>query len=100
MSLTWVIIGSLVQVMLAMFLFMLVGFSASSIVNSNSLSKLQMGVLNLSLYALPATCMLSAAMVIYYYCVGASARAYWWYLLPMLLAAVYLVYASLLNGRS
>ncbi|QEY15907.1 hypothetical protein D0C16_07945 [Cellvibrio sp. KY-GH-1] len=98
MSLTWVIIGSIAQLMLAFFLFMLVVFSAAGIANNNeALKPIHLTLLNLSIYLLPALCLISAGVVIYEYRNGGSAIAYWWYLLPVVAAVVYLVYAVNLN---
>lgn len=100
MAITWVIIGSIGQLMVAMFLFMLVAFSAGGIANGNSLSKRQMSVLNLSIYALPATCLLSAGIVIYFYCTGASVIAFWWHLLPLGATVAYLLFVSTIGGTN
>ncbi len=98
MSITWVIIGSIAQLMLAFFLFMLVVFSAAGIANNNeALKPIHLTLLNLSIYLLPALCLISAGVVIYQYRSGGSAIAYWWYLLPVVSAAIYLVYAVNLN---
>lgn len=98
MSLIWVIVGSILQLMLALFLFMLVAFSGGGIANDGSLRKIQIGVLDLSLYALPASCFIGSGIVIYYYATGGSAYAYWWYVLPILMAAAYLFYAMNIAG--
>lgn len=93
MSLLWVILGTIAQLMLAVFLFMVVAFSAGDIFNNDSLNKLQMTILNMSLFVLPGICILSAGMVIYYYIVGGSSTVYWWNIVPVISAALYLIYA-------
>lgn len=97
MSLTWVIIGSIAQLMLAGFLFMLVAFSAGGIVNNGSIKPFQLAILNLFIYLLPASCLVSAGVVIYQYRHGGDAQVYWWYLLPVIAAVIYLVFAIKLN---
>lgn len=86
--------------MLAMFLFMLVAFSAGAIANGNSVSRRQMRILNLSIYALPATCVFSAGIVVYLFCIGADVAAYWWHLLPMGATVAYLLFTSSIGGSN
>ena len=93
MSLTWVILGSLFQLGLAGFLFMLVVFSAGGIANSGTATRLQMGILTLSAYLLPFLCLLSAGLVIHSYRAGGDAQAYWWYAMPVAAAVGYVIYA-------
>ena len=63
MSSGWLILGTIGQLLLAYFLFMVVVFSGAGIANGNNLGKLQLMLLNLSMYVLPAVCVLSAGMV-------------------------------------
>lgn len=94
MSLTWVIIGTIAQLMLAFFLFMLVAFSAGGIVNRKEpLKPIQSSLLNLSIYLLPGLCLVSALLLIYGYRHEWNATTYWWHLLPIAAAAIYLTYA-------
>jgi hypothetical protein len=93
MSFGWTLIGTIAQLMLALFLFMVVVFSASGIANGASLGKFQMGVLNLSMYVLPALCVLSAIIVVYLHRHGGSAMSYWWYAMPLAATGLYLAYA-------
>ena len=98
MSLTWVIIGAIAQLMLAFFLFMVVAFSAGGIVNrSEPLKPIQISLLNLSIYLLPALCLVGAIMLIAGYRNDWSTATYWWHLLPIAGAAIYLTYAIKLN---
>ena len=97
MALAWVIGGTIAQLLLAMFLFMFVAFSASGIGNVRTLTPLQDVLLTLSLFALPGSCLISATAVIYSYRTGAGPMSYWWHALPAVLAAIYLTYALLLN---
>ncbi|MEO8998632.1 MAG: hypothetical protein ABI227_06665 [Rhodanobacter sp.] len=100
MSSGWLILGTIGQLLLAYFLFMVVVFSGAGIANGNNPGKLQLMLLNLSMYVLPAVCVLSAGMVLYLYKHGGSVLSYWWYALPLAVAALYLVYAISLNSRS
>lgn len=98
MSLGWVIAGTAGQVLLGVFLFMVVIFSGAGIVNGHNLSPFQTGILNFSMYALPALCVISACVVLYLYHIDGSASSYWWYAVPVIAAAVYLIYAIHLNN--
>lgn len=100
MSSGWLIFGTIAQLMLAYFLFMVVVFSAAGMSNTASLGRLPLVILNLSMYVLPALCVLSAGIVLYLYKHGGSAASYWWYALPLVALAVYLIYAIGLNSRS
>jgi hypothetical protein len=97
MSLGWTVVGTIAQLMLALFLFMLVVFSASGVANDGSLGKFQLGILNLSIFLLPALCVLSALIVCMLHWRGAGAMAYWWYALPLVGTAVYLGYVIVLG---
>jgi hypothetical protein len=98
MSLTWIIIGSVAQLFLAFFLFMVVAFSAAGIMNNGPVGPVHSFVLNLSIYALPLLCFISAGIVIsHYYRGGSNLQVYWWYLVPVVAAVIYLVYAVKLN---
>ncbi|MGN6578697.1 MAG: hypothetical protein ACTHJ1_01755 [Bordetella sp.] len=98
MSLRGVILGTVLQIMLAYFFFMLVVFSAAGIANAGGLSKFQAGVLDFSIYALPATCLVSAGIVLCFYKSGAGPSSYWWYAAPLAALVLYFVYAVNLNG--
>lgn len=65
MSLGWVITGTLGQLVLGVFLFMLVAFSGGGIANGNTVRKFQLGVLDFSMPVLPISCALSAGIVLY-----------------------------------
>jgi hypothetical protein len=97
MSFGWTLAGTIAQLLLALLLFMFVVFSASGIANAGSLSKLQLGILNASLYLLPALCVLSAIIVVYLQRHGGSAMSYWWYTMPLMATVLYLVYAIILS---
>lgn len=98
MSLTWVIIDTIAQLMLAFFLFMLVAFSAGGIVNRKEpLKPIQSSLLNLSIYLLPGLCLVSALLLICGYRNNWSTATYWWQLLPITATAIYLAYAIKLN---
>ena len=92
MSFGWTLAGTIAQLVLAPFLFMVVVFSASGIANSASLDKLALGILNLSMYLLPALCVLSALIVMYLHGHGGRAVSYWWYAMPFAGPLIYLGY--------
>ena len=89
MSLIWVIVGSLAQLCLAFFMFMLAAFAGGGIANGNSLTPMQLRILDWSLYFLPGSCVISAVTVIVLYFRGVGAEGYWWYLLPVVAVAIY-----------
>ena len=100
MSLLWVIFGTVVQLVLAMVFFMFVVFSSAGIANGHALTKLQNGILDFSLYALPLSCVLSAGLVLLLYWKGSGTGAYWWYVLPAVAAVAYLTFALVLNAHA
>lgn len=100
MSFGWTLLGTIGQLMLANFLFMLVVFSGGGIVTGNQLSRLQLKILDLSMFALPAACALSVVIVIYLHWRGGSAMSYWWYAMPLAATALYLAYFTALIHRS
>lgn len=100
MSFGWTLLGTFGQLMLAYFLFMVVAFSAGGVASESRLGKLQMKILDLSIFALPAACVLSAAMVLYLDWRGGSAMSYWWYAMPLAATALYLGYVIALGRRS
>lgn len=95
-----VIVGTVLQLMLAFFLFMLVAFSGGGVANGAALSKLQLGVLDFSLYALPASCLVSAGIVFYLYMRDAGPGSYWWHGLPVVATAVYVLYVFHLGNQA
>ncbi len=74
MSLIWVIIGSIVQELLAVPLVMFAAVSA--------------GAWNGILFILPLSCIFSAGIVIYYYFHGGTSAVYLWYALPVFLCLI------------
>ena len=99
MSLTWTLLGTLAELALAGFLFMLVVFSAGGLANGAALGRFALGVLNLSMFLLPALCVLSAGIVIWLHLHGAGSAAYAWYALPLAATALYLACVVML-GRA
>lgn len=99
MTLGWTIFGTVAQLMLGFFLFMLVVFSASGIGNAGKLGRIELSILSLSMFALPATCAVSALAVLYLYWHGGGAASYWWYGFPLAVTALYLAYAICLSKR-
>jgi hypothetical protein len=97
MSFGWTVVGTFAQLMLAIFLFMLVVFSAGGLANGASLGRFQLGILNLSIYLLPALCILSAIIVAYLQWRGGGAWSYGWYAMPLVATVLYLGYAIMLG---
>ncbi|MEP6897848.1 MAG: hypothetical protein ABI870_04905 [Rhodanobacter sp.] len=97
MSFGWVLLGTMGQLMLAYFLFMVVVFSAGGIANGARLGKFHSGMLTLSIYLLPALCLVSAGIVLYLHGHAGSAASYWWYAMPLAATALYLAYAIALS---
>ena len=75
----WVVVGTLAQLMLGLFLFMLVVFSASSMDGVGKLAGVHSKILTLSLFGLPATCVVSAGMLIHLYRTGGGPSSWWWH---------------------
>lgn len=97
MSFGWTLLGTIGQLMLAYFLFMVVIFSAGGVANDAQLSNFHLRILTLSIYLLPALCLVSAGIVLYLHGHAGSAASYWWYAMPLAAAALYLAYAIALN---
>jgi hypothetical protein len=94
MSLEWLIAGTIGQLMLGMFLFMLTIFGGAGAADHASragkqLSLLQSLVIDWSIYTLPALCFISAGIVVYLYKNGGGALSYYWYLPPIVVAILY-----------
>jgi hypothetical protein len=100
MSLTWTVLGTFGQLLLAYVLFMLVAFSAGGLANGMTLGKLHSGILNASIFVLPGLCVASAVIVIGLHVAGASASAYAWYALPLAATAAYLAYLAALGRHA
>lgn len=100
MSLAGIILGTILQLMLAYVMFMLVAFSpfGAGAGGGAKPSDLQMGIINFSLYALPATCLVSAGIMVYLYLHGSGPSSYWWHGLPLVAAALYVFYVLNLGG--
>lgn len=92
MSLVWGVIGLILQLFLAYFLFMLVVYSAGGVANGEALTRWQTAIFDGSMFVLPSLCLGSAALVIYGYRAGWSAHAYWWYAVPIVAATGYVLY--------
>jgi hypothetical protein len=94
MSLIWVILGSISQLCLSVFVFMLTAFMGGGIANGRDLSSLQSKIIDLSLFVLPCLCLISAGIVIYQYSNSGTSSAYWWYSMPIIATIAYVIYAS------
>ncbi|WP_444995488.1 hypothetical protein [Aliikangiella sp. IMCC44359] len=97
MSFWGVVIGSAGQAILAFFLFMLVAFAGGGAVNgrSKSIGEFSLSILNLSIYLLPLSCVISAGIVIYSYSFGyTSSYFYYCYVIPLVLALFYGFFVS------
>jgi len=100
MSIVWTLLGTFGQLMLACVLFMLVAFSAGGLVSGGQFRRIQVKILDLSLFVLPGACALSAMIVLYLHCRGSSALSYLWYALPLVTLALYLAYLRTLVQQS
>lgn len=101
MSFGWTVAGTVGQLMLGYFLFMLVVFSACGLGDGAKLSRLACVILDKSMYVVPALCPLSAVIVIYLHRHGDGPASYLWYAMPLGGAALYLSYfAALVQGRN
>lgn len=97
MSFVWTLLGTIAQLMLAYLLFMLVVFSAGGLANGVALGKFQLGILNLSIFLLPALCLLSACIVIYLHLRAGGAASYAWYAMPLVATVLYVAYVTWLG---
>lgn len=94
MSSAWVIVGTIGQLFLGMFMLLITIFGGAGVVDHASragrtLSSLQSGIIDWSIYLLPALCFASAGIVIYLYKHGGGVSSYWWYLPPVIASGLY-----------
>lgn len=99
MSFTWTLLGTIGQLLLAYLLFMLVAFSACGFGSGGQLGKADVRILNLSIYLLPAMCVLSAGIVIGLHLLGGGVASYGWYVLPLAGMLLYVAYTTMLSRR-
>ncbi len=99
MTIGWTLLGTFGQLMLGYLLFMLVAFSAGGLATGNQFRPAQVRLLDLSLFALPGACVLSAVIVLCLHWAGGGARSYGWYLLPLIATGSYLAYFNALVGQ-
>ncbi|GAA6170264.1 hypothetical protein [Sessilibacter corallicola] len=92
MSVLWIIIGTIFQLMLSMFIFMLAAVVGGSFANGNNLSESKLKVLNLSLFVLPGLCIVAAGIVIYQFFSGGTNNSYFWYGLPIIGVMLYFIF--------
>ena len=95
MTIAWTLAGTIGQILLAYFLFMLVVFSAAGIANNLVLGTWQLRILNVWIFL--ALCVLSAIMVMYLHARGGRAACYWWYALPVAATCLYILNAVALT---
>lgn len=100
MSWGWTLLGTFGELMLAYVLFMLVAFAGGGIANGEALSPGKLKMLDLSMFALPGACVLSALLVLCLHGCGGSVRSYAWYALPLAVTAAYLGYLGLLARQA
>lgn len=98
MTLGWFIAAIFGQVMLGGFLLMLVVVSACSMDGIDKLAGVHSKILNLAIWLVPGSCVLSTGMLVYLYRHGGGA-GWWWQAMPVLVGAVYLIYALRLGRR-
>ncbi len=89
MSYGWVVFGTIMQLTLSLFLFMLAAFAGGGVANGRNFSDGLMKIIDLSIYLLPATAIFAAGIVIYQYNNDGSVYNYWWYSFPILSAIIY-----------
>ena len=89
MTLTWVITGSILEAILAMFLFMLAIFNGAGRTNKGGLSKSKLSFLDRAIFILPALCFISLGIVIYLYNINGSTYSYYWYAMPLIATVFY-----------
>ena len=100
MNLWIVIAGTIGLISLAMMLFMMTAFTGGGIVNLNSsISKTTIKILDISMFALPATCIVAIAVIWIGYVNGADSKFYWWFVLPAPFIVLYFEFASRLSRR-
>ena len=88
MTLLWVVIGTIAQIILLGFLAMLAIFAGGGYANAPR-SQLKTKLLDLSMLALPGSCLVAAGIVIYLYNNGGGVHSYWWYALPLAMTLIY-----------
>lgn len=92
----WVVFGSIVQLVLALFTLMMTVFIGGGFETRGGISNLERTILEWSILVLPSLFLLSLVIVIVKYSNKASARSYSWYLMPLLGWVAYLIYCSFL----
>lgn len=99
MTLGWVVAGTIGQCLLAYMLFMLVVFGFSAVGTTSRPTPFDSSVLDSAMYAVPASCFVSAVVVIVLYRMGAGKLAYLWYTAPLFVFSGYLVYIRMFIER-
>lgn len=94
MSIGWTVAGTLGQLMLALGLFMFATFAGGGLVTGNQLHPRALRLLDLSLFVLPGTCVVSTFIVIFLHASGSGVRSYGWYVLPLVATGLYLVFLN------
>jgi len=80
MSLFFVVIGTIFQLLLA------TAFAMFGVFGVNALRE---SLFFLGIIALPFSCFISAGIIIYNYNIDGSSIVYWWYIMPVILGALY-----------
>jgi hypothetical protein len=78
-------------------LWVVAAFTGGGYANGRPLQKTQKAVLNAALWALPASCLVSAATVGALYWLHSGPLAYLWYLAPLALTVGYFAYTRTLD---
>lgn len=99
MSLSWTVLGSIGQLLLAYLLFMAAAFSGAGVVNGPPLDKRSLAVMNAAMFLLPGACVLAATIVVALYLAGAGPAAYWWFALPLVPATLHVACLRRLGRR-
>jgi len=90
----WVIFGTIMQLLFALFTFFMTVFAGGGFINKGGVSDIDIQILEMSIFVLPSLCLIAILMVLIKYSNGASVRAYAWHGLPILGWVVYYFYAN------
>ena len=92
----WVVLGTIMQALLALMSFMMAVFMGGGFVNKGDVSDFDIKLLELAIFVLPIICVISAIIVIVKYSAKESKRHYAWYAMPIFAWAIFLMYANTL----
>ena len=93
MPLMWVVIGTFVQLGLAVYVFIASVFAGGAIAQHHVLTDFDGKVINSSFFVLPLSFVSAAILVLIQYWRGGSNTSFWWYALPWSVIALYIFYS-------